>query len=63
MHAALGTLAPTQEVANMEGRDVAAAVMTVVLVAAGVIPATVIMNRFGDLLSLVDAPGTRPSEA
>ena len=36
----------------MEGNDVAAAVMTVVLVAAGVILATVIMNRFGDLLWL-----------
>jgi hypothetical protein len=40
----------------MEGNDVAAAVMTVVLVAAGVILATVIMNRFGDLLSLVEGP-------
>jgi hypothetical protein len=45
----------------MEGRDVAAAVMTVVLVAAGVILATVIMNRFGDLLSLVEAPEQRAS--
>jgi hypothetical protein len=47
----------------MEGRDVAAAVMTVVLVAAGVILATVIMNRFGDLLSLVVAPEPRTSAA
>jgi hypothetical protein len=37
-------------------RDVQAAVITVLLVAAGVILATVIMNRFGDLLSLVAAP-------
>jgi hypothetical protein len=37
----------------------AAAIMTVVLVAVGVILATVIMNRFGDLLSLVAAPEPR----
>jgi hypothetical protein len=47
----------------MEGRDIAAAVMTVVLVAAGVILATVIMNRFGDVLSLLDGPETRASAA
>jgi hypothetical protein len=47
----------------MEGRDLAAAVMTVVLVAAGVILATVIMNRFGDLLSLVEAPERRARQA
>ena len=46
----------------MEGRDVAAAAMTVVLVAAGVIVATVIMDRFGDLLSLAE-PGTRGARA
>jgi len=40
----------------MEGRDVAVALMTVALAAASVILATVIMNRFGDLLSLVEAP-------
>lgn len=47
----------------MEGRDVAAAVMTVVLVAAGVILATVIMNRFGDLLALVATPEPRTDAA
>ena len=47
----------------MEGSDIAAAVMTVVLVAAGVILATVIMNRFGDLVSLVAAPEKGPSAA
>ena len=40
----------------MEVRDLAAAAMTVALVAAGVILATVIMNRFGDVLSLVETP-------
>ena len=38
----------------MEARDVAAAAITVVLVTAGVILATVIMNRFGELLPLVE---------
>lgn len=47
----------------MEGRDVAAAVMTVVLVAAGVMLATVIMNRFGHVLSLLDRPETRANAA
>ena len=47
----------------MAGRDVAAALMTVVLVAAGVILATVVMNRFGDLLALVEAPANSPSRA
>ena len=47
----------------MEGRDVQAAVMTVVLVAIGVILATVIMNRFGDLLSLVEAREPRANVA
>ena len=47
----------------MEGRDVAATVMTVVLVAVGVILATVIMNRFGDMLSLVEEFHTRAREA
>jgi hypothetical protein len=47
----------------METTDIAAAAMTVVLVAAGVILATVIMNRFGDLLSLIEAPEKRASEA
>ena len=42
--------------------DVAVAVLTVALVAIGVILATVVMNRFGELLLLVDGPrepGTR----
>ena len=43
----------------MEARDLAAAAMTVALVAAGVILATVIMNRFDHLLSLVEEQ-TRP---
>jgi hypothetical protein len=47
----------------MEGRDLAAAVVTVVLVAAGVIVATVIMNRFGELLSLVEVPEKRTGGA
>jgi hypothetical protein len=37
--------------------------MTVLLVAAGVIVATVIMNRFGELLSLVQEPERRASGA
>ena len=45
----------------MDGRDFAAAFMTVALVAAGVILATVIMNRFGDVLSLAEAPERRAS--
>ena len=47
----------------MEGSDIAAAVLTVVLVAVGVILATLIMNRFGDLLSLVVAPEPRANTA
>jgi hypothetical protein len=47
----------------MDGRDFAAAAMTVLLVAAGVIVATVIMNRFGELLSLVQEPERRASGA
>jgi hypothetical protein len=45
----------------MEGRDVTAAVMTVLLVAAGVILATLIMNRLGDLLALAEAPEGSPT--
>jgi hypothetical protein len=47
----------------MEANGVAAALVTIVLVAAGVILATVIMNRFSDLLSLVEAPERRAAGA
>jgi hypothetical protein len=43
--------------------NLAAAVITVVLVAAGVILATMIRNRFGDLVSLAENPETRASRA
>jgi hypothetical protein len=46
----------TKKPSKMEARDITAAFLTIALVAAGVIVATVIMNRFCDLLSLVEAP-------
>jgi hypothetical protein len=47
----------------MEGRDLAAAAITMVLVAVGVILATGIMNRFADLASLVEVPEKRMNGA
>lgn len=52
-----------EEHSEMEGKDLAAAVMTVALVFAGVILATVIMNRFGDVLSLSRTPERRAGGA
>jgi hypothetical protein len=47
----------------MDARNIGAAVMTVALVAVGVIVANVLMRRFGDLLALVETPETRTSGA
>ena len=44
---------------KVQSNEITAVIVTVVLVAAGVILATVIMNRFGDALSLVEAPERR----
>jgi hypothetical protein len=51
-----GRCGPLRDLPEMEGREIGAAIMTVVLVAVGVIVANVIMRRFSDLLALVDAP-------